>query len=170
MTPSDDFVREATAPQSTDVLCILVTIEHDDLSETLYFVQDEVRPETSGDNAGITSNGNFHIAFPFRITLPNDRDQEVPRSTLRIDNVSREIIDSIRSISSSPTISINIARQSDPDTIERGPIVMTLEDVIYNAIVIQGNLGAELFLDTQYPYQKFTPNTAPGLFGHETTS
>lgn len=142
------------AQQTGEVFLFLLELDHDSFTQPIRIVN---------DYNNITSNGNVYTAFPFEITLPKD-SEEVSKSILTIDNVSRTLIDEIRSIDTGLSVAITVVLASSPDTIEVGPFNFTLTNVIYNAMVIRGDLNYENILNQNYPKETFTPQNHPGLF------
>ena len=104
------------------------------------------------------------IAAPFHITLPQDRDDELPHVQLTIDNITPDIIAAIRSLTSAPTITMDVVLARTPATIEAGPFEMTLRGVSYDAFTITGQLGFEDILNEPFPALAFTPRLFPGIF------
>ena len=148
-------LRAAVFGQETDeVFLPLLVIEDPDIT-TIRVVDNE---------EDITSNGDVYTAFPFQISLPPDSSDGGFSVRLTICNVDRTIIDEIRTLTRSPTITLSIILASDPDTIEAGPIEMTLGKVDWDALVIIGTLQTEDILNEPYPGEFFTPNLFPGLF------
>ena len=149
------FTQSAFASDATDIWLVLLTIDHDDLSQPIYVVN---------NNENITSNGVQYIAFPFEITLPDNRDGAPPRAQLAIDNVSREIGEAIRSISSAASVKIQIIRAAAPDTVEIEWPYFSLRNVKWDFTKVTGDLTFEDFISEPYPAGKFVPAYFPGLF------
>ena len=122
-----------------EAILLLLTINHADLSAPIRVCSDAVDVE---------SNGNTFLTFPFNISLPIDAPNEPPRAKLQIDNIDRQIVQTIRSISSAPTITIELIRSGDPDTIEVSLSNYTLINVTYDVRFVQG----DLVLDDLTPY------------------
>ena len=133
----------------------LLTITHADLPEPLRFVNNT---ET------ITSNGESYIAFPFRVKLPTEKERSIPRAQLEIDNVSRQIGQLIRQLTSPPTVQIDIIRIDDLDAVELTLPAMTLNNVRYDALSVSGELSVEDTTREPFPQRSFTPSEYPGLF------
>lgn len=112
----------------------------------------------------VTHNGNLYTAFPFEFTLPQDSDENMPAATISVDNVDRQIVEMIRSMTGPATVTVTVVLASSPDVIEAGPYVMTLRDTGYDAYQVTGRLDVEDMLNEPYPADSFTPNTFPGLF------
>lgn len=142
--------------QSTDeVWLVLVTIEHDDLSAPIRVVN---------NTEDVTSGGDTYTAFPFDITLPDAREDAPPRARLAIDNVSREIAQAIRSISSAATVTLEVIRAADPDTIEISWPFFKLTNVKWDVAQVSGDLTLEDFTSEPFPAGIFSPAGFPGLF------
>lgn len=153
MTISADLKREAWSQESSLPL-VLIEIDHDDLSQPILVVNNKTN---------VTSNGDEYIAFPFEIILPDENEGAPPRAKLRIDNVSREIGEAIRSISSSPSVTIRVIRQETPDVYEMEFAGMRLNRVTYDALSVEGELEFEDLTREPFPYQTFSPANFTGI-------
>ena len=151
----DAFVRSAFGPETDEVWLILLTLSHPDLTDDIRVVHN---PET------ITSRGQDYIGFAFELTLPSDTEDRAPVAELRIDNVSREIAEAVRSISSAPTVTIEIIRAADPDSVEISLTGFTLRNVRWDALAVSGSLALDDISIEPYPAGSFTPASFPGLF------
>lgn len=152
------FKTMANAGETGEVLLALVTISHSSiLGGPLRFVQ---------NLQNITSNGNVYQAFPFQITLPADGDDGPAKVTLTIDNIDRQIAQTIRSIapSSPPTVQVDLIVASQPDTVELSMPNMTLRNVTGDAFQIEGDLIMDEEDLIPFPEGLFTPQNFPGLF------
>lgn len=146
---------EMFAPEADEGLLALLTINHADLTDPIRVVN---------NNENITSRGNLFTAFPFEIILPDDNPESAPRARLTIDNVSREIGQAVRQISSAATVLIEIVRTDDYDTLEMSFPTLSLRNVRFDALKVTGDvLAADIHLE-QYPAYTFNPSTTPGLF------
>lgn len=144
------------ASQTDDVFLILLTISHASLSPSI---------RVSSDAVDTISNSNTFVAFPFDLSLPDDTDSASPRARLSIDNVDRQIVTAIRSISTAPSVLIQIVRAEAPNTIEASFADFKLTNISYDAHVVSGDLTVEDFTSEPFPAGKFTPSLFPGLFG-----
>jgi len=148
--------RQAVFAQETGtVFLILLTIDHSSLSSPLRFVY---------NNEDITSRGNTFTAFNFQIQLPSEEEDSITDVQLRIDNVDRQIVETVRSLSSAPEVTMEIVLSSDPDTVEAGPFNFELQEATYDAVQVTGTLGYPPVLDEPFPGDLFTPQNHPGLF------
>ena len=155
MTRSTEFRRSAFAQETDEVWLILLTLSHPDLTDDIRVVHN---PET------ITSRSQDYIGFAFELSLPSDTEDQAPVAELRIDNVSREIAEAIRSIASAPTVTIEIVRAADPDTVELSLTGFTLSNVRWDALTISGRLVLDDIAIEPYPVGAFSPASFPGLF------
>ncbi len=153
MTISDTLKGEAWSAES-DLPLVLLTIDHDDIDPAIRVVANKV---------DITSNGETFSAFPFEITLPDNLEDAPPRARLKIDNVSREIAQAIRDISTPADVTIQVVRQDDFDTVEMTWPAMRLTNVRWNALTVEGDLEFENLTSEPYPAHTFSPAEFPGL-------
>ena len=154
MTVSSAYKAAFFAQQTNEVLLAILEISHADITT--------IRVVNNTEN--ITSGGDEYIAFPFECRLPNLSAEDIPRATINICNVDRQIVQAVRSISSRPDISLSLILASDPDTIEVGPFDFKLADVDYDVLTVGGSLTMDDFFDETYPGDRFTPGQYAGLF------
>ncbi len=143
------------APETSEAFLILLTLSHEALTEPLRVTSDAV----------ITlSRGNSFVPFPFELSLPDDDDNRTPRAHLVIDNIDRQIVAAVRSLTSSPSVLIEIVRAAEPETVEAAFTDFRLTDVTYDSQVVAGNLTLEDFTTEPFPAASFSPSLFPGLF------
>jgi len=109
-------------------------------------------------------NGDLFIAYPFELTLPDDRQGSAPRARLVIDNVSREIAQLIRSINTPPSVAIEVVRIDDTDSVEISLPMFRLRNVTWNVLSVSGDLTIDEIEREPFPQRRFTPAEYPGLF------
>lgn len=141
--------------ESSDAFLILLTISHTSLQTPIRVTNDAI---------ATTSRGNTFIPFPFNISLPDDRENAPPRAKLIIDNIDRQIVQAVRTLSSAPTVLIEIVRAAAPDTVEAQFVDFKLINVIYDAYRVEGDLTIEDFTAEPFPSAIFSPSLFPGLF------
>jgi hypothetical protein len=148
--------REAVYGQEAgEAFIILLELSNPGLSQPI---------RVSSDSVDTTHNGNTYVAFPFDIALPDDTDEGPPTTRLTIDNVSREIVQAVRSVSTAVDVDIKIVLGSDPDKVEAEFPDFQLRDVRYNVLTVEGQLNIESFAQEPFPAGKFDPARFPGLF------
>ena len=153
---SNTFKTAIFKQETSEIFHVLLEINHSSLGTPLRF---------ANNTENVTSNSNVYTAFPFKIDFPpGDRDDQVPTIRLSICNVDRTIVEAIRNMTSAPTVDVSIVLESDPDTVEVGPLQFTLKNVVYDALIVEGELGFEDILNEGFPKDSFTPNEFPALF------
>lgn len=153
MTVSDTLKSEAWSIAS-DMPLVLLEISHAELAQPIRVVNNTV---------DVPSNGNTYTAFPFEIALPESLEDSPPRARLKIDNVSREIGQAIRTISTAASVTISVVRQDDPDTVEMTWPAMWLRNIRYDVLAVEGDLEFEDLTREPYPAHIFSPAEFPGL-------
>lgn len=143
------------AEEMDEAIILLLTLDHPELSTPIRVCSDAV---------DVLSRGNTFISFNFNITLPLESGDSPPRAKLQIDNVDRQIIQTVRSISSAPNLTVEIVRSGDLDTVEVQFLDFTLNNITYNAMTVSGDLSFEDFLREPYPAAVFDPARFPGGF------
>lgn len=153
MSISEALKQDAWQNES-DLPLILLTISHSSLLEDIRVANNKVN---------ITSGGLEYIGFPFDIQLPDSKEDSQPSAKLTICNVSREIGQAIRLISTPPSITITIVRQDTPDIVEGQFIGMRLNNVKYNMMTVTADLEFEDLTREEYPTLKFSPSIFKGI-------
>lgn len=154
-TTSTPFKQAVFAGQTDAVFVVLLELSHDDWEDTL---------RISSDSEGTMHDGESYLFYPFGIVLPDDHEEHVSKARIVIENVSRDIIDEIRSVSSPPTITMKVVLADSPDTIEAIFPDFMLTEVTYNQLQIEGDLSLETYMDEPFPGDDFLPATFPGMF------
>ena len=152
---STETLKALYAPETDEAFIILLTLTHENLAEPL---------RVCSDSVDVTSRDQEFIAFPFELILPDDRENTPPRARLVIDNVSREIMLALKSITTAAGVLMEIVRAGDADVVEASFPDFKLTNVKYNALTVQGDLTLEDFTAEPYPATLFTPSHFPGLF------
>jgi cellulase/cellobiase CelA1 len=155
VTLSAATLQGVFAQETDEAWLVLLTIDHADLGSPI---------RVGSDAVDTVSRGNTFIAFPFRLALPTDEHGQLPRARLQIDNVDRQIVDTIRSIGSAPSVLMEIVRAAAPDTVEASWPDFVLDNATYDALTVSGALTLGLLAREPYPADNFTPSTAPGVF------
>lgn len=144
------------ASQTDQVFLVLLEITHSELTTPIRVVN---------NNESIISNGNTYYASAFNFSFPAQEEGTIKNSTLTIGNVDREIVRTIRSISTPPNVTASVVLASDPDVLEMGPFTFQLTDVGYNRDTVTGSLVFENYLRSNIGTIRYKNTTFPGLFG-----
>jgi hypothetical protein len=155
VTVSTAFKREVYDPETSQAFLLLLTIDHTDIDPPIRVVN---------NTEDVTSRGDEFIAYPFELQLPDNVAEAPPRAKLVIDNVSREIAQSIRLITSAPTVLIELIRASVPNTVEVSFPLFALRDIKWDMLTVSGELVLEDLMSEPFPADQFTPAYFPGLF------
>lgn len=151
---SSAFREAAYGGQTKEVFLVLLALTHADLVTPI---------RVALNNEDVVSNGNTYQACALELILPSERDKEPPTARIRIDNVDRAIVNAIRSIADSPTVTIRLVLASDPDAVEIEWANFSLSDVSYDALVVEGTLSYEPILNEPFPADSFLPNVFKGF-------
>jgi len=154
-TVNNNLLNALAGQETSEAILLLLTISHDDLSPSIRVTSDAVLT---------TSNSNQFLPYPFRLTLPDDPEKGFSSGKLIIDNVSRDIVVAIRSISTPPLAIIQLVLGSDPDTIYVEFNDFKLANITYNALSVTADLVLDHFIHEPFPGTRLTPSNFPGLF------
>jgi len=155
MPVSETARRALYAPESEEVFLVLLTIDHDSLSQPIRVVNN-LEP--------ITSRGEEYVAFPFAPILPFDKEEAPPQAQLAIDNVSREIGQAVRQMTGPARVTLEVIMASAPDTVEMTWSSFLLRNVVFDVAAVQGQLMVEDLTREPYPARRFNPGSFPGIF------
>lgn len=144
----------AIAAETSEVYLVLLTIDHADLAEPLRFV---------ANTEAITSRGETYEAFPFAFIPPEEREGAPARATLQIDNVDQRIAATIRALTSRPSVLAEIVLAATPDVVERAWPTLELMSAEWDALTVEGELGAPNDADEPASAWVFNPAFAPAL-------
>jgi len=153
-TLSQAAVESANAQETGEAWLVLLTIDHDELAVPI---------RVANNHETITSGGDEYIGFPFEITLPGEDQDQPMKAQLRIDNVERTIVETLREIDSPPSVTARVVLASQPDTVEAEFVGMKLRSARYDANTVEGDLMFEDVLNEPVTVT-MTPGRFPGLF------
>lgn len=155
-TTSVNLRRALFAQQTGEVLLWLLTLDHPDFAAPI---------RVCNDARDVESRGEVYHRFPFEISIEGDGGgKSRPRAVLRICNVDRQIVEAVRSVQTAISVTVELARESEPDVIEAGPMEFALREVAYDAVVVEGELRYEEVLSEPFPAATFSPSRFPALF------
>lgn len=146
--------RDIQATSSSVAWLFLLTVEAKG-KPPLYLVN---------NNEVFVSNGIEYQPFPFKLNLPSDTGERLPRITLSISNISNEIIEAIRSEMTPPVLTIEMVSSAFPDLVEKRLDFLTLRGVSYDATTITGELEVINVMSSGFPAEVYDPVHFPGLF------
>lgn len=124
--------QQVQASEIQEAILVVLDIEHPSLDSTIRVVN---------NTQDVEWDGNTYLASSFKFTPPSQEDSEVSNAKLTISNIDRKLVELIRSISSMPTITVNIVFAGSSVEREAGPWIFDLIDVSYTAQTITGSLS-----------------------------
>lgn len=145
--------RDAWSVES-DLPLVLLEITHADLAAPIRVV---------ANPTSIIHSGNEYFPMDFNLVLPGQLDDAPPSATVSMDNVSREIAQAARSISTPASFTIRVVRAETPNVVELEFAGLKLTNVRVNALRVEGDLQFEDLVRAPYPALSFTPSFFPGL-------
>jgi hypothetical protein len=152
---SSTAIQALFAAETDEVFVVLITISHPELSTLLRVCSDAINT---------TSRSNVFYAYPFDIALPSDEEGAPPQAQITIDNVSQEITNAIRAISSPADFLLEVVRAAAPDTVEVSWRNFKLRNIKGDAAQISGDLTVDDTTREPFPAYTFSPSEFPGLF------
>ena len=159
-----DNLKEAVhAPETDKVFITLITFSHPDLTDDIR-VCDEPLEDFGNEVYGVTSRGEQYIFLDFEITLPDEDEEFIQFVKLRMDNTNRDIIASLRSVSTPPAAIVETVLHDDPETIEISIKRLKLKTAPYDASTITANLSTEHSDAEAFPKNRFSPSNFKGMF------
>jgi len=153
------------AERTGETWVFLITVEHEQLTAPLRFSSDPgERVSEEPLTYGVTSRDNFYTFLPITATLPDDSDGTPPAIKLVLDNVMRQAIPLLRTITTPPSVTIEMVLASAPDTVETSFPAFDLVDTNYDQASVSVDLTIDGLTTEPYPADTFAPSGFPGLF------
>lgn len=112
----------------------------------------------------VVSRGNTFTAFPLSINVSADDGETLQTVNLVLDNVSLEMVDWIRTITSPVSVTIETIFSGDLNTVEQSISDLVIREISYNANTIIATLMADDDLNQKIPSDTFNSLDFPGLF------
>jgi len=154
-TLSSALLQAINAEETGDAILFLVKIDHANLASPI---------RVTSDGVDTTSNGNTFTACPFEFQAAAEEDETEMVATLRVDNVDREIVSAVRSISTPASVTVQVVRAADPDMVEVEWPDFDLINAEYDMLKVSGKISVESWTQEPYPADKFDPARFPGQF------
>ncbi|HET6805329.1 MAG TPA: DUF1833 family protein [Frateuria sp.] len=152
---SIDAMRAMFAQETGEVFLVCLTITHPDIP---------TQRLVNNSEPVVRSAGTYNPC-PMQLRLPDQREDQLPQVDIVVDNVDREVLRLLRTISGVPQVTMEVILASSPDTVEAGPFNFSLKNATYDVLVINATLGFEDdILNQQVPAMCYTPTNSPGLF------
>jgi len=164
-TLSDTATEGVLAPQTEQVFDVLLTLDHESIADGPIRLASEglVTLPVAGV-PGIVSRSEEYLYLPFSFVLPNSEENQTANSQLQIDNISRDITQAARRMTSPATVTAEVVLASSPDTVEASVDGFSLINVEYDAFTVTGAISVELLDQRPFPSMNITPSGFPGSF------
>lgn len=162
-----DFLAAANAEESGVFPILLLTVTHPDLAEAIRISTDPTQRIIETDSEviyGTVSNGDNYLFLPMQIKLPGEQEEGLSAMQIELDNVSRDLTAIIRSISTPPSVNVDIVLNSDVDTVLASWPEFLMVNVKTTAQSISASLTLETLVREPYPAGTFNPSEFPGCF------
>lgn len=153
---SSEFKSTLAQVSAPETPLVLLEINHPDLAVPVRVVN---------DTQDLVSNGETYIAMPFRCTLPDDFENQLPKARLSVDNIGKDLMYWIETSNggNGSTVTMSQVMRSRPDTVEWS-ITMNLYNVSCTMQEVSGELGYENLFSRKAIQLQYRPNNSPGLF------
>lgn len=151
---SSAAVQSLFSSQTDEVWVMLISIEHPDMTTI----------QVTSNSEDTIHRSDTYVPYPFEMRIPSDEAGTQPVMELAIDNVDRLLVQTIRSLTSSPDVTVKFVLADSPDTVELGPFVFQMINVTYDQMSVTGTLAYQDVFREPYPSDRFTPVNFPGLF------
>lgn len=153
-TLSPALLAQLYAQESDVPFLMLITLTHPSFPP--------IRLVNNSEN--IISNGETFSSFPMRIRLPVDDGETTREVSIEFDNVSRELIDELRTVTTPIDVKLEMVLASNPDYIQVTLDELKMRNVSYNKSTVNARLYLDSFLNVELTSEKYTPKSYPGLF------
>jgi hypothetical protein len=151
-------MRALYAENTGDVFVFAVKVSHPSWLEPIYLV---------ADSDDMVFEGKTYKAFTFTVPLLPQQDSTVPTVALKIDAVTQEFIEGLRSVSSALSVDLSVFRRGADGSVTREIGEMHLRGASFSATMttITINLTMNVdYLNEPATKDRFNPSNAPDLF------
>jgi hypothetical protein len=114
---------------------------------------------------GTLSRGAWFYFYPVMVHLPDSIDERAPTAKIAIENVSRDLIAFLRSVTTPGRCDIKVVMAKTPDVWEIDYPDFDILSVQYNESILTIEVGLNALDQEPFPAGLFTPAGFPGLFG-----
>lgn len=152
---SPEVIAQLYSQESDDPFLTLVTLSHPSFASDIRLVNNTV---------SITSRGLEYLAFPMSIRFPVDDGESARDFSIEFDNVSLDLIDEIRSVTTQIGVKLEMILASLPDDVQIVQDELKIASVTYNAQRISARIILDNFLNVEMTSERYGPTNFPGLF------
>jgi len=151
---SPELIYQLMSQESDDPFLVLLTLTHPSFSTV----------RLANNTKDIVSRSETYMAFPFKIRFPVDDGESAREFSIEFDNVSLELVDEIRSVTSPIGITIEMILASMPDDVQITQENLQIQTIQMNKQRISAKIIVDDFLNIEMTGEKYEPTNFPGLF------
>lgn len=159
-----NFRKALFSQETAEVPIFLLTITHESLAEPIRLSTDPTTRLSDLPTYGTVSRGETYQFAGVDVTIPDEQDQQAPRSKLAIANVTRDLVPLARSVNTPPRVKIEAVLASDLDAVEITWPALDMSHLQYDASFLVFDLTMDALVTEPYPALTFSPASFPGLF------
>lgn len=152
LTP--ELILQLMSQESDDPFLTLLTLTHDSF-DTVRLVN---------NSKDIVSRGDTFVAFPFTIRLPVDDGETAREFSIELDNVSLELVEEIRSVTTKIDVKIELILASMPDDVQMIQDNLQIQNIQMTKQRIIAKIIVDDFLNVEMTGERYEPSNFPGLF------
>lgn len=117
------------------------------------------------DTRDLIHQGQTYIGIPFELVLPKQADKEIPRASIRVDNVGRELTQELESLppGAELTATIKVVHRKTPDVVDYA-FTAPMSGVAVDVLSVSAAVGVTDLWRRPAVDLRYDPLTAPGLF------
>jgi hypothetical protein len=160
-------LRAMYSQDASDTMAVLVTITGAGIATPIRIADNYTQRLSATDDEviyGLISRSNNFVFIPFSINLPTEETEAAPRCQITINDVTRFLIPSIRSATTTLNVVIELVMTATPDVVEIAFDGFLLSGITYNANSVTADLVVESLVIEPFPQHTFTPSYFAGLF------
>ena len=153
---SAEYKSTLAATSAPEAPLVLLELTHPGLTVPIRVVN---------DSANLTCQGNEYIACAFRCLPPDDLEEQLPKATMEIDNVGRELMYWVETSEGGYGARARFMQvmRSRPDLIEY-EATLNLSNVRATMETVSAELGYDNIFTRPVVMMRYDPFTAPGVF------
>jgi hypothetical protein len=154
-TTPDAFRAALYKSQTNKILPVLMEIDHDDLAAPLYLCN---------NTEAIVYGGHPYQPVAFKVDFPDESDAGQTSASVTICNIDQQMVEVIRTLETSPTITITAVLYDGTNVEPVVPMGFTMRGVSYDAMMVQAELIYEDRLENEMLPIEMNPQRFPGIF------
>lgn len=151
---SQELLSQLYAQESDTPFLTLVTLSHSSFTDI----------RLVNNTEDITSNGLTYMAFPMKIVLSKDDGETAREVSIEFDNINRDLITAIRSVTTYISVKLVMVLSALPDQVQMSFEELKIQNISYNAAKVTAKLYMDNFLNTEMTSERYTPSLYPGIY------